>query len=117
MRTDSSTYTAGEGVKATSNPGLGPLQDNGGPTLTHALLSGSAALNAGDPMTSGGPETDQRLLARVLGGRVDIGAVEMAGVLPPTGAQTGGWVAVAGLGVLLGAALVFVRMRFTRARA
>ena len=27
---------------------LGPLQDNGGPTLTHALLAGSPALDAGD---------------------------------------------------------------------
>ena len=31
------------------NPLLGPLQDNGGPTQTRALLAGSPALNAGDP--------------------------------------------------------------------
>ncbi len=30
------------------DPMLGPLADNGGPTLTHALLSGSPAINAGD---------------------------------------------------------------------
>ncbi len=30
------------------NPRLGPLADNGGPTLTHALLAGSPALDAGD---------------------------------------------------------------------
>ena len=30
------------------SPLLGPLADNGGPTLTHALLSGSPALDAGD---------------------------------------------------------------------
>ncbi|MEO7539612.1 MAG: delta-60 repeat domain-containing protein, partial [Pyrinomonadaceae bacterium] len=30
------------------NPLLGPLQNNGGPTMTHALLSGSPAINAGD---------------------------------------------------------------------
>ena len=30
------------------DPLLGPLQDNGGPTFTHALLSGSPAINAGD---------------------------------------------------------------------
>ncbi|MBL9131045.1 MAG: hypothetical protein JNG86_07600, partial [Verrucomicrobiaceae bacterium] len=29
------------------NPLLGPLQDNGGPTLTHALLNGSPAINNG----------------------------------------------------------------------
>ena len=28
---------------------LGPLQDNGGPTLTHALLPGSPAIDMGDP--------------------------------------------------------------------
>ena len=38
-----------------SNLLLGPLQDNGGPTLTHALLPGSPALDAG----LGGPATDQ----------------------------------------------------------
>jgi hypothetical protein len=39
------------------NPRLGPLQNNGGPTATLALLSGSPALNKGAP----GPTTvDQR---------------------------------------------------------
>lgn len=36
--------------------GLGPLADNGGPTLTHALLLGSPALDAGDSNQT----TDQR---------------------------------------------------------
>ncbi|HBB94287.1 MAG TPA: hypothetical protein DC054_02755 [Blastocatellia bacterium] len=31
-----------------ASPRLGPLANNGGPTLTHALLSGSPALDAGD---------------------------------------------------------------------
>src|SRR6185295_15919213 len=39
------------------DPLVGPLQDNGGPTDTHALLPGSPALDAG---ISGGPNTDQR---------------------------------------------------------
>jgi len=39
------------------DPLLGPLQNNGGPTDTHALLPGSPALDAG---ISGGPNTDQR---------------------------------------------------------
>ncbi|HVV97219.1 MAG TPA: choice-of-anchor Q domain-containing protein [Rhodanobacteraceae bacterium] len=30
-----------------ADPLLGPLQDNGGPTLTHALLPGSPAIDAG----------------------------------------------------------------------
>jgi hypothetical protein len=42
-----------------SNPGLGPLQNNGGPTQTHALLDGSPAIDAGDDF-SATPTTDQR---------------------------------------------------------
>src|SRR5262249_45525782 len=52
------------------NPLLGPLQDNGGPTRTHALLPGSPALNAGDPAQLG--VADQRGVLR--GGGVNIGA-------------------------------------------
>jgi hypothetical protein len=43
------------------DPNLGPLQDNGGPTFTHALLSGSTAIDGGD---SSGSNSDQRGLAR-----------------------------------------------------
>jgi len=43
------------------DPLLGPLQNNGGPTDTHALLPGSPALDAG---ISGGPNTDQRGVPR-----------------------------------------------------
>ncbi len=53
---------------------LGPLQDNGGSTLTHAFLAGSAALNGGDPTAFDVPPTDQRGYARA--GFVDIGAFE-----------------------------------------
>ena len=58
---------------------LGPLADNGGPTKTHALLAGSPAVNAGDPAGVGSvPLFDQRgsPFGRVLGGRIDIGAIE-----------------------------------------
>src|SRR5262249_9914723 len=68
----------GSGFDATDlldvNPLLGPLQDNGGPTFTHALLPGSPALDAGD--NTGAPETDQRGLPRIVAGRIDIGAFE-----------------------------------------
>ena len=64
------------------DPLLGPLADNGGPTLTHALLQGSPAINAGDLNAQAGvggvPLYDQRgePLGRVFGGRIDIGAFE-----------------------------------------
>ena len=61
---------------------LGPLTDNGGPTPTMALLPGSPCINAGDPNFTPPPDFDQRGsgFARVVGGRVDIGAFE---VQPP----------------------------------
>lgn len=44
------TLLAGSGDNITGqDPMLGPLQNNGGPTATHALLSGSPAINMGDP--------------------------------------------------------------------
>ena len=52
---------------------LGPLGFYGGPTRTHALLSGSPAINAGNTVTS--PATDQRRAPRV--GAADIGALEL----------------------------------------
>jgi hypothetical protein len=57
---------------------LGPLQDNGGPTQTHALLAGSVAINAGNPAFVPPPDFDQRGIGfpRVVGGRIDIGAYE-----------------------------------------
>jgi hypothetical protein len=54
------------------NPLLGPLQNNGGPTLTHALLPGSPALNVGDPNQLG--TADQRGVVR--SGGVNIGAYQ-----------------------------------------
>jgi len=59
---------------------LGPLQNNGGPTSTHALLDGSPAINAGDPAILPAPDQyDQRGVgfSRVVGGRIDIGAIEV----------------------------------------
>jgi predicted outer membrane repeat protein len=62
------------------DPLLGPLADNGGPTMTHALLAGSPAINAGpQPLPDfEGNEFDQRGagFVRVIDGRVDIGAFE-----------------------------------------
>jgi predicted outer membrane repeat protein len=57
------------------------LQNNGGPTDTMALLSGSTAINNGG---ANAPSTDQRGAARV--GASDIGAFEFGGIppAPPT---------------------------------
>ena len=68
------------------DPVLGPLQDNGGPTFTHALLPGSPAIDAGDDNVLGPPHnlaTDQRGFPRKSGAHVDIGAFEHQ-VPPPT---------------------------------
>ena len=61
-------------------PLLGPLRDNGGPTETHALWSGSPAIDAGNVNgLSPSITTDQRggPYARVSGITADIGAYEV----------------------------------------
>ncbi|PXA72484.1 InlB B-repeat-containing protein [Vibrio sp. 11986-1-5] len=58
------------------DPLLGPLADNGGPTQTLALLSGSPAIGAGQSGSSI-PKDDQRGFLRV--GSVDIGAYQVNG--------------------------------------
>jgi hypothetical protein len=65
------------GTIANVCPRLGPLRDNGGPTWTHALLSGSAGINQGSNVLN--LSTDQRgpTSARVAGGVADIGAYEV----------------------------------------
>ncbi len=61
----------------TGDPALGPLADNGGITLTHALLAGSIALDAGDnALIPPGVTTDQRFEARIFNGTVDMGSFE-----------------------------------------
>jgi hypothetical protein len=62
-----------------ADPLLGPLQNSGGPTPTHALLRGSPAINAGTSI--GAPLTDQRGVARPCGKEVDIGAFEYDALL------------------------------------
>ena len=63
---------AGDIINA--DPLLGPLQDNGGPTWTEALLPGSPAIDHADNATC--PATDQRELPRPQGTICDIGAFE-----------------------------------------
>jgi hypothetical protein len=74
-------FLTATGDRINTNPMLGPLEDNGGPTLTNKVLSGSPAINAGDPNFTPPPLYDQRGpgYPRVIGGRIDIGSFE----LPP----------------------------------
>ena len=60
------------------NAKLGPLQNNGGLTNTHALLAGSPAINKGKTTLT----KDQRGYNR--NGVADIGAYEYLGTAPPT---------------------------------
>ena len=74
------------------DPFLGPLADNGGPTLTHAL-TGGLAIEGGDDSVIGAPHnltTDQRGagFARLKGLHVDIGAFEIQNPAPPDTLQT-----------------------------
>ncbi|MGB3591948.1 MAG: choice-of-anchor Q domain-containing protein [Nonlabens sp.] len=65
-------------VASPADPALDPvLQDNGGPTPTHAITNGSEAYNTGDPADT---FSDQRGES-VFGGRRDIGAYEAQMVL------------------------------------
>ncbi|HET7436390.1 MAG TPA: choice-of-anchor Q domain-containing protein [Thermoanaerobaculia bacterium] len=71
-----STITSGGGNILNTDPQLGTLLNNGGTTLTHRPGCCAPVLNAGDPAFSSPPSTDQRLGARVVGGRIDMGSVE-----------------------------------------
>jgi CSLREA domain-containing protein len=81
-------FLTATGDQINTDPKLGPLQDNGGPTATMALLAGSPAQDKGKNFGIG---TDQRGLQRPTditipnasgGDGSDIGAVEMTGVPP-----------------------------------
>ncbi len=100
---------AGPGMQFGVDPRLGPLAPNGGPTDTHLLLSGSPAIDTGDPAFVPPPALDQRGDPRVIQ-RIDIGAVEVPAVLPATGGSMGlGWPLLAVLLLAVGAGAVVVR--------
>src|SRR5437867_5913958 len=81
---------SGVGDLSNTDPLLGPLQNNGGQTDTHALTSGSPALDAGT--NTGCPAADQRGVARPFDGNgdgtptCDIGAYEL-NIPPPASAD------------------------------
>jgi hypothetical protein len=76
---DGGGYLTGPSDQINTDPLLGPLQDNGGPTFTHALLPGSPAIDAGDPNFVPPPDYDQRGPGydRLRNGRLDIGSFEV----------------------------------------
>jgi hypothetical protein len=83
-------YLTGPGDQINTNPQLGPLQDNGGPTRTHRLFPGSPAIDTGDPNFTPPPFYDQRGpgFDRVVNGRIDIGSFEVQNGKPPPPSPT-----------------------------
>jgi hypothetical protein len=85
LSSDATCALSGPGDLNNTDPMLGPLQNNGGPTQTQALLTGSPAIDAGNPSGCTGPTEklltkDQRGQPRPdpedAGGGCDIGAYE-----------------------------------------
>jgi hypothetical protein len=74
--------TSGNNLPFGTNLMLGPLQNNGGLTPTHEPGPNGPPVNAGDPAFVPPPDFDQRGsgFVRVVGGILDIGAVERAPV-------------------------------------
>lgn len=64
------------GASMPGDPRLAPLRDYGGPTLTHALLPGSIAIDAAVCAVDH-EAVDQRGVPRPQGDRCDIGAFEL----------------------------------------
>jgi hypothetical protein len=83
-------FLAATGDQINTDPMLGPLQNNGGPTFTHELLTGSPAINAGDPSFTPPPLYDQRGFGylRVFNGRIDIGSLEVQPAFTPSPTPT-----------------------------
>ncbi len=104
LESTNTCHLGAAGDVVNTEPGLGPLQDNGGPTPTQALPAGSPAVDAGSCTDLGGNTltTDQRGVARPqpAGGKCDIGAYELVpaaaaapGAVPGTPTATSSTVA------------------------
>ena len=87
---DGSGFLNGPGDQINTNPMLGPLQDNGGPTFTQALLPGSPAIDAGDPNFTPPPYYDQRgpVFWRMRNNRIDVGSFEVQSGTTPSPTPT-----------------------------
>jgi len=79
---DTSCDFTSTGDQEITDPLLGVLQDNGGPTFTHAITASSPAVDTGDSSVCIGPDnnTDQRGSARPVGVSCDVGAYEAAAI-------------------------------------
>jgi hypothetical protein len=87
---DGGGFLTAPGDQINTDPVLGPLQNNGGPTFTHALMPGSPAINGGDPNFTPPPLYDQRgpRYPRVVNGRIDVGSFEVQSTYTPTPTPT-----------------------------
>ena len=83
---DGGGFLTASGDRINTDPKLGPLQDNGGPTFIHLPAADSPAIDAGDPagaMDQRGPG-----FLRIVNGRIDIGAAEAQATAVPTPTPT-----------------------------
>jgi hypothetical protein len=90
---DGGGYLTGAGDQINTDPLIDALQDNGGPTFTHAVFPGSPAIDAGDPNFTPPPLYDQRGpgFARVANSRIDIGSFEVQAGPTPTPTPCSSW--------------------------
>ena len=75
LDSDGSCAFSEQGDLSGVDPMLGPLEDNGGSSLSHAPRAGSPAVDAG--YDAAAPSADQRHARRPEGDASDIGAVEL----------------------------------------
>ena len=87
---DGGGFLTAIGDQINTDPILGPLQNNGGSTFTHDLLTGSPAIDAGRPNFTPPPLYDQRGFGyvRVFNKRIDIGSLEVQPAFTPSPTPT-----------------------------
>ncbi|MEM6782252.1 MAG: Ig-like domain-containing protein [Bacteroidota bacterium] len=83
---DDACGLSGTGDLTSTDPQLGPLADNGGPTLTHTLLTGSPAIDIGGTCGTADQRGESAPVAGTFAGSAacDAGAVELATPPPPS---------------------------------